>query len=146
MAISPISARGGNSLSDEVELALFGEDLFFADDLEVTASGDYALVEGLRALRQSILNRLLTAPGEYAVRPDYGVGIRKWVKKRLTQYEIDGLRQVIIDQLSKEDRIEKINDVVVTRDDIGTNTGVKISVRVTAIGREQSFTFPTFTE
>jgi phage baseplate assembly protein W len=146
MSVSPISARGGATLQDDVELALFGEDLLFTDDLQVTASGDYALVSGMAALRQSILNRLVTAPGEYAVRPDYGVGVRKWVKKRLTRFEQDNLRQTIIEQLGQEDRIEKVNEVTVERDDIGTNTGVKISVRVTAIGREQSFAFPTFTE
>lgn len=146
MTLSPISARDGAEYETLVEVALFGEDLFFTDDLQVTASGDYAIISGLAALKQAILNRLLTAPGEYAIRPDYGVGIRRWVKKRLAPSEIDSLRQLIIDQLNKEDRIEQIKDVTVSRDDIGTNTGVRITVKVIAIGREQAFTFPTFTE
>lgn len=82
-------------LPDETALDLFGEDFLFTDDLQVTASGDYATVQGMACLRQAILNRLLTAPGEYAVHPEYGVGIRNWVKKRLTRADQDELRHQI---------------------------------------------------
>lgn len=133
-------------IPDEAALDLFGEDLLFTDDLQITASGDYALVSGMACLKQALYNRLITAPGEYAVNPEYGVGLRTWVKKRLTQADQDDLRQLIITQLAKEDRIEKVEDVTVERVDQDNSTGIKILVRVRAIGREQTFSFPTFTE
>lgn len=135
------SSGSGSRDGASIELALFGEDLFFDDDLQVTSSGDYAIVDGYASLRQAILNRLLTSPGEYAVFPDYGAGLKRWVKKRLNPSEVDALKQIIRDQLAREDRIENITDVSVTRDDIGTNTGLRVAIRAIAIGREQSFAF-----
>lgn len=134
------------SLSDSIESALFGEDLLFADDLQVTASGDYTIVEGVESVKQALLNRLLTAPGEYAPFPDYGVGIRLWIKKRLSRSDLDALRTVILDQAGNEERIERVTDVIVERDDQGDNTGIKIMVKAIVLGREQSFAYPNFTE
>ena len=132
--------------SASIEAALFGEDLLFTDDLQVTASGDYATVEGAESVNQALLNRLMTAPGEYAPFPDYGVGIRSWVKKRLSRADLDALRAVIIDQAVKEDRIERVVDVIAERSTIGNETGIKIMIKAIVLGREQSFAYPTFTE
>lgn len=134
------------ALPDSIEAALFGEDLLFTDDLQVTASGDYATVDGVAAVKQALLNRILTSPGEYAPFPDYGVGIRNWVKKRLSRADIDSLRTLILDQAVKEDRIERILEVSVERADQGESTGIQITVRAVVLGREQSFAYPIFTE
>lgn len=131
---------------NETEIDLFGVDILFEDDLQVTASGDYATVEGYKALRQAILIRLITTPGEYAVQPDFGCGVGLWVKKRMTKAERDSLRQTIIEQLSKEERIQKVEEVTVESLTSSNTTGVKISVRVTALGRENSFAFTQFSE
>ncbi len=139
---------GAQSLSttDETEIDLFGVDILFDDDVQVTASGDYATIEGFAALRQAIRTRLITTPGEYAIRPDYGCGLSMWVKKRMVKSERDSLRQTIIEQLSQEDRIQKVEEVEVDNLTSGTTTGVKVFVRVTALGRENSFAFTTFSE
>lgn len=131
---------------DETEIDFFGVDILFEDDVRVTASGDYATVEGYAALRQAIYIRLMTAPGEYAVQPDFGCGVTLWVKKRMSKSDKDSLRQTIIDQLSKEERIQKVEEVTVESLTLDNTTGVKISVRVTALGRENSFAFTTFAE
>ncbi|HEY6018423.1 MAG TPA: GPW/gp25 family protein [Candidatus Paceibacterota bacterium] len=128
----------------ETEIDLFGTDLYFSDDLQLTSTGDYSTVEGQDALKQAIKIRLITAPGEYAVHPEFGCGVTRWVKKRMSQADMDNLRQTIIDQMSKEPRIQKVNDVAV--DLLTTGTGVKITVRVTALGREQSFATNVFSE
>lgn len=133
-------------LADSIELALFGEDLLFDDDLQVTASGDYATIDGAASVRQALLLRLITAPGEYAPFPEYGVGIRSWVKKRRSRADLDSLRTLIIDQVGRETRIERVIDVVVESHDAGTNTGIKVLIKAILIGREQSFAFPIFTE
>ncbi len=132
--------------ADETEIDFFGVDLYFTDDLQLTGSGDYATVEGFEALRQAIRIRLLTTPGEYAIHPDFGCGLKNFVKKRASKADLDILRQTIIDQLSQEERIQNVEEVTVTRFTSGTMTGVKILVRVIALGRENSFNLQTFEE
>jgi phage baseplate assembly protein W len=128
----------------EIEIDLFGTDLYFDDNIQLTSTGDYSTVEGMAALKQAIKIRLITAPGEYAVRPEFGCGVTKWVKKRMSKADLDALRQTIFDQMAKEPRIQKVNDVVV--DLLTTGTGIKITLRVTALGREQSFATTVFSE
>ena len=132
--------------SSETEIDFFGVDLLFTDDLQLTAFGDYAEVTGLEALRQAVRCRLITTPGEYAIRPEYGCGLRQFVKKRATQSERDTLRQTIIDQLAQEERIQNVEEVTVESFTSGTITGVKIFVRIVALGRENSFNVQTFAE
>lgn len=128
----------------ETEIDLFGTDIYFNDDLQVSSTGDYATVQGQDALKQAIKSRLITAPGEYAVHPEYGCGVSRWLKKRMSKSDLDNLRQTIIDQMSKEPRIQKVNDVEVTL--LSSGEGVHISIRVTAIGREQSFATNVFSD
>jgi phage baseplate assembly protein W len=142
----PAPATPSPALASETEIDLWGVDILFDDDTQVTASGDYATVEGNAALRQAILIRLITSPGEYAIRPDYGCGVGQWVKKRMTKVERDLLRQTIIEQLSQEERISKVEDVVVESLTSGNTTGIRITVKVTALGRENSFAFTNFAE
>jgi phage baseplate assembly protein W len=142
----PIVNSASTSPANETEIDFFGVDLLFEDDLRLTASGDYALLEGYEALRQAIRIRLMTAPGEYAIHPDFGCGLSRWVKRRATQAERDSLRQTIIDQLSQEERIQNVEEVVVESFTQGTINGIKILVRVIALGRENSFAFATYSE
>lgn len=144
--IVPGVTSGSATPPNETEIDLFGVDILFEDDLQVTGSADYATVEGYAALRQAILIRLITTPGEYAVRPDFGCGISQWLKKRMTTSEQDSLRQRIIEQLSQEERIQKVEEVTVESLSLSGTTGVKITVRVSALGRENSFSFTKFSD
>ncbi len=142
----PTVTPGSVALANETEIDFFGVDLLFTDDLQLSASGDYATVEGYAALKQALRCRLMTTPGEYAIHPDYGCGVSRWLKKRATQSDRDSLRQTIIDQLSQEERISKVEEVTVESFTTGTITGMKILVRVSALGRENSFAFTTYSE
>lgn len=142
----PSESTGSVSVASETEIDFFGVDILFTDDIQVTASGDYATTSGFEALRQAIRIRLLTSPGEYAIHPEFGCGLRQFCKKRATQSDRDALRQTIIDQLSQEERIQNVEEVTVTSFTSGTMTGVKIFVRLTALGRENSFNLQTFAE
>lgn len=142
----PAETTGSVSVADETEIDFFGVDILFTDDLQLTASGDYATVDGFEALRQAIRIRLLTTPGEYAIHPDFGCGLRQFCKKRATQSDRDELRQTIIDQLSQEERIQNVEEVTVESFTSGTMTGVKIFVRIIALGRENSFNVQAFSE
>lgn len=142
----PVVSSISSSPANETEIDFFGVDLLIEEDLELTASGDYATIEGQEALRQAIRIRLMTSPGEYAIHPEFGCGLGRWVKRRATQAERDSLRQTIIDQLSQEERIQNVEEVTVESFTSGTINGIKVFVRVIALGRENSFAFATFAE
>jgi len=142
----PAESAGSSSVANQTEIDFFGVDIRFTDDVQVDASGDYATVEGLEALRQAIRARLLTTPGEYAIHPEFGCGLRQFCKKRATQSDRDTLRQLIIDQLTQEERIQNVEEVTVTSFTSGTINGVKIFLRIIALGRENSFAIQTFAE
>lgn len=130
----------------EVEQDLFGIDLLFTDDLQATSSGDYTLVSGMAALKQAIRIILITTPGEYAVNPSFGCGLKAFCKKRATKSDRDSLRQTIIEQLTLEPRIQKVSDVVVESLTSGNLPGVKVTVKIMALGREQSFSLQQFSD
>jgi phage baseplate assembly protein W len=119
---------------DEKRLQL-GKDIFFDGDFHVAAHGDYILLEGEEAVRQSIYRRLLTRPGEFRARPEYGVGVLSFVKKRRTPAAMSELRQRIVDQLSFDPRIASIADVAV--EDI--DGGIKISIAIEIAGKTLRF-------
>lgn len=133
--------------ADQAEIDFFGTDILFTNDLQVSASGDYCEIAGYAALKQAIKIRLMVAPGEYAVQPDFGVGLPLYVKRRATPSDLDDLRQKIINQLAKEDRIEKVESVTVERSDRSADLpGIKILVRVRAFGRENALVFNSYSE
>lgn len=129
-------------MANDQEALLLGEDIFFDGDYSITPAGDLAVVTGLDALRAAIYRRLLTRPGEFKLRPDYGVGVMDFVKKRRTQTTLDALRQRITDQLSLESRIQEVLDIGVERID----DGLKVKVVVRAAGKALTFRPFLFTE
>lgn len=116
---------------------LFGRDIYFdvANELgantQTTAAGDWMLCEEEVALRQAILRRIMTNPGEWQALPGYGVGARLFVKAKNTPAARAELEERIRGQLSQDSRIEKVERVVVEF----ITAGLKIAVVVTPKGR-----------
>lgn len=129
------------------EALFFGEDIWFdvatADpihgqaDYVVDPTGDWTAVTGREALRQSLLRRLITSPGEWATVPEYGVGARQYVKARNTRSVRAELESRIKSQFLRDPRVHSVDLVTVDRLDDGS-PGVKISVLVTPKGRLRS--------
>jgi phage baseplate assembly protein W len=130
------------SPAEQQKVVLLGKDIFFKHDYSITAHGDYATVEGVDALRAAIYRRLLTRPGEFKVRPTYGVGVQDYVKKRRRATELNDLKARITDQLSLEERISEVADVVVEL----IPDGVKIGIAVIVAGETLKFQPFEFTE
>lgn len=112
--------------------AKLGVDIMFDGDYHLSADRDYVLVRGLAALTQWILHCLLTKPGEFTVRPGYGVGLLSFVKKRKTPSALDEIKQRIIDQLSLDDRIDEVVEIVI-EDLPEPDPGIKLLLRVRAV-------------
>lgn len=142
----PSGTTGGVSGGDDAlsrELGrLFGTDIYFRNDYEITSAGDFLLVSGITNLREAIYRRLLTRPGEYKFVPDYGVGIMSYLKKRSNSDTIDQLRTAIEEQLLRERRIDSVERLSV---DI-THDTVNIGIIIRAAGRALQFRPFTFTE
>ncbi len=134
-------AQAPSSETDQ-QVLLLGKDIFFNGDFDVNAAGDFVLLEGLEAVRQSIYRRLMTRPGEFKLRPEYGVGVINFVKKRRIQSTVDQLRQRIVDQLSLDTRIAEVLDVVVEQ----ITDGLKVGIVVRVAGETLKFRPFLFTE
>lgn len=99
-----------------------GEDIWFDVSLTnsmqhvdriVTPHGDWKMVSGEEALRQSLRRRIITSPGEWALIPEYGVGAREFVKASLTKSNRDELTNRIHAQFLRDHRVTKVTQVVI---------------------------------
>lgn len=145
---SPLaSPLGGDStdansfLDPATERELFGVDLLFTDDLQLTAGGDYITLSGYENLKQAILNRLQTRPGEFRIRPEYGVGVGLYVKRAMTTSLLAELKQRIVSNLSQESRIDRVSQVSVEKWYPQGRPGLKVLVQVVAKGRPLAFDY-----
>lgn len=132
---------GGPPGSDAASVAasVFGKDVMFNEEAVLAPKGDYLTVEGIDNLRRAVWRRLIVRPGEYRLKPHYGVGILTYVKKPITRATIDELTHRIRDNLSRERRIEKVLTVQVVSTFFGTHPGIIVTVQVRAIGRDVTF-------
>lgn len=118
---------------------VYGTDVLYTDDVQVSAKGDLATIDGIDNLRRSILRRLLVRPGEYKLNPQYGAGVPSYVKKGQTKANLDELQHAIVDQLSRERRIDKVLAITVSATMFDQQPGIIVSIQVLAIGRNISF-------
>lgn len=119
---------------------LFGRDIWLdvraaAPEYVVTAAGDWALVEGREALKQSLIRRLITDPGEWATLPGYGVGAQQFVKARNTAAKRDELTERIRAQFSRDARVERVDSITITA--LASGDGLRVLVLVTPRGELQ---------
>jgi hypothetical protein len=97
-------------------------------DTVLTSSGDLHIISGRECLRQAIIRRLITRPGEWATNPTYGVGATDYIRERNTQEKRDELKSKIRGQLILDPRISRVDGI-----EIEENNGLlRIAVRVTS--------------
>lgn len=117
--VSGSGAGTGGSLTQQTldQLFLFGKDIYFdvhegnEADTHVTPSGDYLTVEGREALRQSLIRRLITDPGEWAYIPEYGAGLRSYVKERRTPERVAEMKDRCRTQALRDPRVATVDRV-----------------------------------
>lgn len=102
-------------------------------DVVTTPAKDLALVDGEECLRQALIRRIITAPGDWATLPEYGCGARLYVKARNTPATRAELTERIRSQLAREARVERVGRVSVETTEDGQ--GLKINVLVIPKGR-----------
>lgn len=83
-----------------------------SNELRISASGDYALIDGDEAGKQSVRREATTSPGEYVRFPDYGFGVRDGVMRGVTRSMLDGLIARARARLARNPRVARIRDVI----------------------------------
>lgn len=78
--------------------------LQFGGDLEISQTGDLAVVESSLLVQQRVMRRLLTNPGEYIWQINYGAGLGQFVGQTGNPNLVSGL---IRKQLQLESRVAK---------------------------------------
>lgn len=121
---------------------MFGRDIWFdvsdqsGADTKVAANGDWLIAEERQALRQAIIRRIITTPGEWRTLPEYGCGARQFVKARNTRANREELATRIKQQLLREPRVLSIAALKIEQ----ITDGLKINVVVIPRGRTLSAT------
>ncbi len=101
-------------------------------DVLTTPAGDLRIAEGREALKQAVIRRIITSPGDWALLPGYGAGARDFIKERNTQANRDELAGRIKAQLLQEPRIERVESVVVSQ--LEDTQGITINVVIVPKG------------
>lgn len=141
--LPPPAARVAPPVTDEATRDLFGYDVMWRQDFVTTTNGDYARVGGRENLKAAVYRRLVTRPGEFRFRPDYGVGVGNYVKKAATSATLDQLKVRIVEQLSQDPRVGVVDVRVAHEVVLGTQV-LKVYVKVVASGETVDFEPFTF--
>jgi phage baseplate assembly protein W len=122
--------------AEEQQEQILGKGIFFDGDYRVTPHGDYLTIEQEEALKQDVYHRLITNPGEYKFRPDYGCGVRAAVNGRMGQAEIDALTNRIRENLLQDPRVTGVSVTLSAIDE-----GVSIALAIVAKGKTVNASF-----
>lgn len=111
----------------------YGIDIAFKEDFLASASGDLQKITGVQNVKDSLVRRTITEPGTLVHRPDYGVGLKKFVN---ALNSIDNKRELanrIKTQWEQEERVEEVLAVSIQAED-DTPEQIVISVRANLNG------------
>lgn len=103
--------RSAPSISDADDM--FGRDVYYRGEYLVTPSGDYAVVDRMDAVRQSVVGEAMTDPTEHFMVPAYGMGLASLVKKPRTQSLISSQENRVRERLAQNRRVTAVKAVEV---------------------------------
>jgi uncharacterized protein len=82
-----------------------------------------------RLIKNDILQKLMTVPGERVMRPDFGVNLRNFVFEPMTENDLSSLREEIGTKVAEDPRII-VRSVDLERDDDNNQLNIKIVVSI----------------
>lgn len=142
LVLTPVIGSSTSGTSQSSAPDGYGVDLWYdlsaatGPDLVVDPGGDWLLVRGIECLRQSLIRRIITAPGDWRTLPDYGAGARLYVRKRNNKAARDELANRIRAQCLRDDRVLKCESVVVDSRDGMLRIRVKVVPRFLPVGSQ----------
>lgn len=103
----------------------------------VSPHGDWAIVAGAAAARQSIEREAVANPGEIASSPAWGMGLRSEVMGRRTTSSIEALRARIAERLRVNPRLTRVRAIGVSP----AAQGIDVSITADVGGRDEQVAF-----
>lgn len=109
----------------------------FGGDLGFSASGDLAVASADEQVRQRLLRRLLTNPGDYLWQPDYGAGLAQFIGKPAT---VAAVTTLIRAQLALETAVaaSPAPEIAVTLLGDGLDVSIRYS-NASGVGQQLAF-------
>jgi phage baseplate assembly protein W len=113
--------------------------LLFGGDFLISPTGDLAIADESVLVRERLLRRLLTNPGDYIWQPDYGAGLGRFVGQPASAARI---RAVVRGQIFREAAVARSPEpeIAVQAGPDGT-TVVRIRYAQAATGQSQALSF-----
>jgi hypothetical protein len=96
--------QNGNTLIPQI---LYDINHNYGHDLQVSASGDLAVVSGEERSKQRVLRRLLTAINGYIWHVDYGAGIPNYIGQALSTDLFSEIKSLIQSQIALENSVSQ---------------------------------------
>lgn len=117
--------------------AMFGPDIRFRGDYEITARGDYALTEGVECAHQSVQREALANPGELVYRPEWGYGLRAALFRSPTKSLVEELRTRAETRTRANPRVTRVRECSLRQVEFDDGKhGLELDLRVDAGGRD----------
>jgi phage baseplate assembly protein W len=98
-----------------------GDDIWFdlgasgGPNTIVTPAGDWKLVSGREALRQSLIRRLLTIPGQWKAKPGYGCRLLEMLRRKGTASNLESMRTSCRAACLADQRVASVLEVTISR-------------------------------
>lgn len=117
-------------------------DVYLNDlNFDVNSKGDLDSISGISNVKKSLYRRLLTVYGSMINRPDYGVGIKRFLGSLNSMSVKRQLSLEIQEQFEKDDRVLKVLGIQI-KDNQNNSSMIEISCRVLLVGDvEENFKF-----
>lgn len=106
--------------------AQLGTDIYQEADFRIGSNGDLCTASGIDGLKYRIDRMLLTSPGEIFHRPEWGVGIIRFLNRPNNANTIAQLRNAIIRNVSKDPDVERVVRVGIKREEHGVIVSVEL--------------------
>lgn len=115
----------------------FGKDIVFNGDFRVSPSGDLQTIEGQQNVTARLTRRTLTEPGTLVHRPDFGVGIKRFLNSLNSLENQRELANRIKVQWEQDEDVEKVLGISFQVEDNKPEQAI-ISVRVDLVGVKET--------
>lgn len=121
-------------------MSVFTTDIYQENDRRVSPYGDLETVTGIDGLLLRIDRMLATSPGEILHRPEFGIGIHRFLNQSNTADNVAKLVNEIRRNLASDPDIERVLKVTAQRSEDEVRVDVFIKpVGFEPIGAEYSF-------
>lgn len=112
---------------------LFGIDIVFTNDFEVSASGDLQTIFGQQNVTARLIRRTITEPGTLVHRPTFGVGLKRFLNGLNSLDNQRELANRIKVQWEQDESVNEVLGVSVVVEDDKPELSI-ISVRAFLVG------------